>query len=375
MFFVLNASILKGKFSLSKRCLHLACGARNPERVDGHAVSRMKLERVEQILHESAAKRILVIGDLMLDEFVWGRVSRISPEAPVPVVEVVRESSYPGGAANVARNVRAFSSSVLVMGLVGEDAHADKLRSLLTRSGIDLSSIQSDASFQTIVKTRIVARQQQLVRVDRERPYSINQELQRKAVATVVSLLPEIDGIIFEDYGKGFLKQEFLDEVAVLARAQNKIVTADPNPKNPLIWRRMTAVKPNRSEAFASANQPWQEPDGDPLSDQALQTVGAKLLEKWAPDHLLITLGEQGMILFDQNSPPYHVPSKAREVYDLSGAGDTAIGLFTLALVSGATPREAAEISNHASSVVVAKLGTATLTPWELIESFRLNNE
>ena len=150
------------------------------------------------------------------------------------------------------------------------------------------------------------------------------------------------------------------------------MVTADPNARNKLTWRGITAVKPNRSEAFAAANQPWQEPALDPLRDKVLLQVGKELLREWKPDHLLITLGEQGMILFDRDQPPYHVPSRAREVYDLSGAGDTAIALFTLALVSGASPIEAAEISNHASSVVVAKLGTATLTPEELLESFRL---
>jgi rfaE bifunctional protein kinase chain/domain len=333
----------------------------------------MKLKRVKEILRESATKRILVIGDLMLDEFIWGRVSRISPEAPVPVVEVVRESSYPGGAANVARNVREFASSVRVMGLVGQDAHAEQLKKLLASSGIDLESVLSDPTFQTIVKTRIIARQQQVVRVDRERPYALTPELQQAAVDKVVNLLPDIDGIIFEDYGKGFLNQQVLDKFASLAH--EKILTADPNPKNPLIWHGMTTVKPNRSEAFAAANQLWREPQGDPLNDEALMNVGAKLLQKWAPDQLLITLGEQGMILFDQEAAPYHVPSRAREVYDLSGAGDTAIGLFTLALVSGATPIEAAEISNHASSVVVAKLGTATLTPAELLESFRSNDD
>ena len=150
------------------------------------------------------------------------------------------------------------------------------------------------------------------------------------------------------------------------------MVTADPNVRNKITWRGMTAVKPNRSEAFAAANQPWQEPALHPLRDEALLRVGKELLREWKPDLLLITLGEQGMILFDRDQPPYHVPSHAREVYDLSGAGDTAIALFTLGLVSGASPIEAAEISNHASSVVVAKLGTATLIPEELLESFRL---
>jgi D-glycero-beta-D-manno-heptose-7-phosphate kinase len=335
----------------------------------------MKLERVEELLHEFSTKRVLVIGDLMLDEFVWGRVSRISPEAPVPVVEVIRESYYPGGAANVARNVREFTPSVFVMGLIGEDSHAQRLRELLAENGIGLEGLQNDRSFQTIVKTRIIARQQQVVRVDRERPQPLSAEAQAGFVEKVRELLPQLDAVIFEDYGKGLLQQNFVDNVTALARGAGKLVTADPNPRNRLVWRGITAVKPNRSEAFAAANLPWHEPERDPLQDRQLLLVGAELLRTWKPDHLLVTLGEQGMILFDQENPPFHVPSRAREVYDLSGAGDTAIGLFTLALASGASAIEAAEISNHASSVVVGKLGTATLTPDELLESFHQRNE
>ena len=331
----------------------------------------MNLVRVEELVCKFSSKRVLVIGDLMLDEFVWGRVSRISPEAPVPVVEVVRESYYPGGAANVARNVREFTPSVSVTGLIGADTHATKLRTLLAENGIGLGGLQSDPTFQTIVKTRIIARQQQVVRVDRERPQPLSEPGRRETVRKIRESLPEIDAIIFEDYGKGLLQQEFVDEVTALARAGGKLVTADPNLHNRLIWRGMTAVKPNRGEAFAAANQTWKEPGPDPLQDTALLRVGAELLRLWSPELLLITLGEQGMILFSQRQPPFYVPSRAREVYDLSGAGDTAIALFTLALVSEASPIEAAEISNHASSVVVGKLGTATLSPQELVESFR----
>ena len=172
----------------------------------------MKVERVEEILRRFPSKRILVIGDLMLDEFVWGRVSRISPEAPVPVVDVIRESYFPGGAANVARNIKEFSSSVLLMGLVGVDRYADQLRKILTESGINLDAIQSDPSYPTIVKTRIIARQQQVVRVDRERPQPRSEELHNRSIQKISALLSEIDGIIFEDYGKGFLQQPFVNK-------------------------------------------------------------------------------------------------------------------------------------------------------------------
>jgi D-glycero-beta-D-manno-heptose-7-phosphate kinase len=333
----------------------------------------MQVERFDQIAAQFSKKRLLVIGDLMLDEFVWGRVSRISPEAPVPVVEVLRESFFPGGAANVARNVRECGAEVYVMGLVGKDSPADRLRSILEAGGIRLETLAVESEFQTIVKTRIIARQQQLVRVDHERPHAVTTASLERCLQQITEMLPKLDSIIFEDYGKGFIVQSFVDEVTRLARAAGKVVTADPNPRSPIEWRHLTAVKPNRSEAFAAANVAWQEPETEPQKDQHLLEIGKRLLQRWDPDQLLITLGEQGMMLFTKADEPHHIPPRAREIYDLSGAGDTAIALFTLALISGATPVEAAEISNHASGVVVAKLGTATATPAEVRESITLS--
>lgn len=329
----------------------------------------MQPERFDQIAAEFPKKRLLVIGDVMLDGYVWGRVSRISPEAPVPVVEVVRESFFPGGAANVARNVRECGAEVYVMGLVGKDSTADRLRSILENGGIRLETLAVESGFQTIVKTRIIARQQQLVRVDHERPHTVSPGSLERCLAQIEEMMPELDGIIFEDYGKGFVVQSFVDEVTRVARAAGKVVTADPNPRSQIEWKHMTAVKPNRGEAFAAANVPWQEPEAEPEKDHNLLEIGKRLLQRWEPDELLITLGEQGMMLFARGEEPHHIPPRAREIYDLSGAGDTAIALFTLALVCGATPLEAAELSNHASGVVVAKLGTATVTPAELRES------
>jgi D-glycero-beta-D-manno-heptose-7-phosphate kinase len=333
----------------------------------------MNLSRLDQILSRFASKRVLVIGDLMLDEFVWGRVSRISPEAPVPVVEVLRESYYPGGAANVARNVRECGTEAYVMGLIGDDGAGLQLRKILEGTGIRHETVRIAPTFQTIVKTRIIARQQQVVRVDRERVSALSQEIEDSCIQTITQLLPQIDAIILEDYGKGFLQQSFVDKVAVLAAG--KIVTADPNPRNKLQWKGITAVKPNRSEAFSAANETWKEPAEHPTQDEPLLAVGEKLLKAWAPEQLLITLGDQGMILFTPDNSPYYIPPRAREVYDLSGAGDTAIAFYTLALLAGATAVEAAEISNYASSVVVAKFGTATVTPQELRDAFSFHND
>jgi D-glycero-beta-D-manno-heptose-7-phosphate kinase len=330
----------------------------------------IRFNRVKQLLQEISQKRLLVIGDLMLDEYVWGRVSRISPEAPVPVVEVLRESYYPGGAANVARNVREFTSQVEIMGLVGSDGPGEKLRTLLAECGIGLGGLLARQSFATIVKTRIIARQQQVVRVDRELASPIGRELQDESVSYLRNAIYQVDGVILEDYGKGFLQQALVERLTTIVRGAGKVITADPNPRNPIQWRPMTSVKPNRQEAFAAAGEPWSEPGSHPLRDAALLRVGEKLLSQWQPESLLVTLGELGMILFQPGQQPHHVPPRAREVYDLSGAGDTAIALFTLALTAGATPIEAAEVANRASGIVVAKLGTATATPEELLESF-----
>jgi len=303
----------------------------------------------------------------MLDEFVWGKVGRISPEAPVPVVEVSGESFYPGGAANVARNLREFTGNVAVVGMIGRDRGGDQLRQLLADQKIDTSACSVAADFPTIVKTRIIARQQQLVRVDREKVLAPNERQIDSVVACVKKMLPEIDGIIFEDYGKGFLAEKLVSGIVAPARARKKIIAADPNPRNNIPWRGLSVVKPNRSEAFHAAGIPLQESDA---GNKALKKVGAVLLQKWRADLVLITLGEEGMMLFQRNQKPHHAATKARQVFDVSGAGDTAIALFTLALCSGATPLEAAEIANHASAVVVGKLGTATVSPDELRKSF-----
>ena len=324
----------------------------------------MTAKRVAEILSRAASKRVLVIGDLMLDEFVWGKVGRISPEAPVPVVEVTGESFYPGGAANVARNLREFVDRTSVIGVVGQDRGGQQLRELLEKCGIATDSVIQDETFPTIVKTRIIARQQQVVRVDREEVRALPADHVARVLKSIEAALPEIDAIVFEDYGKGFLSEELVQAVAQRASAAGKIVTADPNPHHNIDWRNMTAVKPNRNEAFVAAGIPGDD------GDIALQQAGQILLKKWDTRYLLITLGEQGMMLFERDGSSHHIPTRARQVFDVSGAGDTAIALFTLALCCEATAREAAEIANHASAVVVGKLGTATVTRDELLESF-----
>jgi len=335
----------------------------------------MDLSRLEQILDRAPSMRIMVIGDLMLDEFVWGKVGRISPEAPVPVVEVTGESFYPGGAANVARNLREFVEHVAVIGILGKDRSGQQLRELLTAQNINTSNAVEDETFSTIVKTRIIALHQQVVRVDREKIVSPSADQIAKVVAAIRNAIQKTDAIIFEDYGKGFVTTELVSEIARQARAAGKIVAADPNPRHSVDWRGVTVVKPNRAEAFLGSGVPWREPDEAPGKDADLKRAGEALLKNWETKYVLVTLGEHGMMLFQQNEAPHYIPTKARQVFDVSGAGDTAIALFTLGLVCGATPIEAAEIANHASAVVVSKLGTATVTRDELIASFREDSE
>jgi D-glycero-beta-D-manno-heptose-7-phosphate kinase len=335
----------------------------------------MNLTRLQELLARAPSKRMLVVGDLMLDEFVWGKVGRISPEAPVPVVEVTGESFYPGGAANVARNLREFVDQVEVIGLLGTDTGGRQLRDLLAQHKIDISKAVEDETFRTIVKTRIIARHQQVVRVDREQ-FTLPSAAQIEQVIDAIRKnLSRIDAIIFEDYGKGFVTTELVSQIARDARKENKIVAADPNPRHLVDWRGVTAVKPNRVEAFLAAGVPGREPDEAPAEDADLKRAGEALLKKWQTRYVLVTLGEHGMMLFQQDEAPHYIPTKARQVFDVSGAGDTAIALFTLGLVCEAAPIEAAEIANHGSGVVVGKLGTATVTRDELIASFREDSE
>lgn len=329
----------------------------------------MDRQRLQHILEEASSKRLLVVGDLMLDEFVWGSVGRISPEAPVPVVEVQSESSYPGGAANVARNLREFTTSVTMLGMVGTDDSGDKLTRLLRQEGISTDGLFADPAFPTIVKTRIIAQRQQVVRVDRERG-SVTGSSRMDIVQKARELVAASDAVLIEDYGKGFLDQPFVDALLEAARGKGILVTCDPNPKNPLEWPGISTIKPNRSEAFAAAGIPLTSPVHPVEKDAALMKVGEILLERWNAGALLVTLSEQGMMLFRRDHPPYHTPTRAREIFDVSGAGDTSISLYTLGIAAGATPEEAAELANHAAGVVVGKLGTATCSREELVTSF-----
>lgn len=326
--------------------------------------------RVRRLLEAATRRRIVVLGDAMLDQFIWGRVHRISPEAPVPVVEFDHESYMPGGAANVARNLTALGATTELFALCGRDTAGATLRELLERDGVGCRGLVEHAHRPTSVKTRILANRQQMVRVDRESHAALDDTATDALFARLRRRLAGADAVIVGDYGKGVVTQRLLDRVRAECRRRGLWLSLDPKPVHALDLEGLSLITPNRKEAFELARAADTVRHPDPLSDPALCDATGRLLSQLRPALLLVTLGEQGMLLCQRGQTPRHIPTTAREVFDVSGAGDTVIAAFTLAIAAGASPFEAAVVSNHAAGVVVGKLGTATVSPAELLVSF-----
>lgn len=322
-------------------------------------------QQLRSAISSMRRKRILVIGDVMLDRFVRGKVSRISPEAPVPVVHVTEETCHVGGAANVARNLAHFGIRASVCGVIGPDPAGRELTRLLRADGISTDGLLTDPSIPTIVKTRIFARQQQVVRVDWEQPLRLSPARLNRLKSCLRRAISRHDAIIIEDYGKGLITQELYDFIAATAAWAGKPLAMDPNVHNLLDFAGATVLKPNRLEAAAAANVSSL----DSLS--AALDAGSALARRWSLPLVLLTLGEEGMLLFQEGEAPLHSPTRAREVYDVSGAGDTVIAFFTAALAAGLRPAIAADLANHAAGVVVGKLGTATVSADELVAHYQ----
>ncbi len=331
----------------------------------------LPLDRVRELLAKGARQRILVLGDIMLDWFIWGRVDRISPEAPVPVVEFQRESFMPGGAANVARNLAALKNPASMIGPIGRDSYGTKLKFLLAADGVDCRGLFAQASRPTSIKTRIVAHQQQVVRVDREERSAIDDATVKRILAIVEKRLPQTAAMILGDYGKGAVTQPLLEGLKALCRSRGVWISLDPKPIHKVDISGMSLITPNRKEAFELAGLEDEHKGAHPLEDRGLMQVARVLQRRLRPALMLITLGDQGMLLCHPGEKPFHVPTTAQEVFDVSGAGDTVIASFTLAIAAGASPVEAAIFSNHAAGVVVGKVGTATCSPKELVASFQ----
>jgi D-beta-D-heptose 7-phosphate kinase/D-beta-D-heptose 1-phosphate adenosyltransferase len=317
-------------------------------------------ERAEQLTEGFADRRLLVLGDLMLDEFIWGRVRRISPEAPVPVVEVERQTLVLGGAGNVAANLVALGARPAPLGVVGEDANADRLRSAFAEIGIASDSLVIDAARATTLKTRIIAHNQQVVRADRESRAPISLDIEDAVIARFTAALDTTDAVVVSDYRKGLLTPRVLAETLRAAQQRNLPVCLDPKLRNFASYQPVTVITPNNQEAAEAAGIEIED-------DASLNEAGRRLLAAIDCRAVLITRGEEGMALFTDGGEVTRIPTVAREVYDVTGAGDTVIATLALGLAAGASFAEAAILANHAAGVVVGKVGTATVTRDELL--------
>jgi D-glycero-beta-D-manno-heptose-7-phosphate kinase len=309
-------------------------------------------------------KRILVFGDLMLDRFIWGSVSRISPEAPVPVVEIKTESIHLGGAANVACNIRSLGGIPVPIGIIGQDTEGDRLRQEFRAIGSPVGGLLVVKGRPTSIKTRIIAHHQQVCRTDREDRSPLTPEDQSRIVEKFSAALASSDAVIVSDYAKGLVSPALLRRILPQAKSARKIVCVDPKMRDFAAYKPATVITPNTAEA--------EHASGINISGyRDLLRAGKKILGKSGIEHLLVTRGEEGMALFESGSRVTCIPTVAQEVYDVTGAGDTVISTLALSLVAGLSILEAAVLSNIAAGIVVGKLGTASVTPAELIPAIR----
>lgn len=334
----------------------------------------MQIQRVKELMERFRRQRILVVGDLMLDKYIHGNVERISPEAPVPVVQVSRERRVPGGAANVAYNICALGGQACLAGVIGDDAAGDELVSILKARGIGTEAVRTIKGRPTTVKMRVLADRQQVVRVDWDSEPDMDAKDVEAFCRQVEAEVARCTGVVVEDYSKGVVRQEVMDATLAAARRQKVPVGLDPKDNEDLAIAGLTLATPNYKEAHACAGLPIRPPPpGDPLDDVSLRKAAETLLRKWTPQQLIVTLGPKGMYVASEKKAAHVIPTRAREVFDVSGAGDTVIATCVLAMAAGATGDEAAVLGNNAAGVVVGKLGTATCSPEELLASVEAN--
>ena len=318
--------------------------------------------RLEEIQKSFAGKRIAVIGDLMLDRYFWGSVSRISPEAPVPVVEVDNESTRLGGAANVANNIASLGGIPIMIGVVGKDSGADVLKNLVASNGFPTEGIVIDDSRPTTIKTRVIAHGQHVVRIDQEEKVDLNADMQARVLASLKNQIASLDGIILEDYNKGVLTKRLIKSVIKLAKEHKKTITVDPKFNNFFDYQGVSVFKPNRKEA--------EEALGRRLHTFAeMEEAARELLTKLNTENVLLTLGEKGMLLLKRNGSMAHVETKARHVADVSGAGDTVIATLTMAMAAGASVKESAAMANYAGGIVCGEVGIVPIDKNVLIQT------
>lgn len=322
------------------------------------------ISRLTALLGRFARVRVLVVGDLMLDRYIWGQVERISPEAPVPVVRVTRASLQGGGAANVVANARVLGGNVVACGVVGKDQAGQRLLHEIRVSGSSIAGVIVSNAAITTSKTRILAHNQQVVRLDHEESGALDGRARARVRAFVHKHIDDFDVVVISDYGKGVIDAELLALLAELRRERRFLYLIDPKRRNFTYYRGASLVKPNKAEAGLAA--------GIEIHDEAtLGQAGDRLLDLWQTEAVLVSRGEEGMSLFKRDGQARHFPTTAREVFDVTGAGDTVLATCALALAAGASPEEATILANHAAGVVVGKIGTATVNPTELKAALR----
>ena len=322
----------------------------------------LKISRARALLEAMRGRRVVVVGDVMLDAFLWGRVARVSPEAPVPIVEIQKETFHAGGAANVAANVRSLGGSVSLAGVVGQDSAGARLREELQAAGIQASLAASDSGRPTTLKTRILAHHQQVVRADREEAGEIPRGLEADLLRRIALDLEGAAALVVSDYDKGVVTRRVMRALRAAARKSKLPLLVDPKVPHFGLYHGVSLVTPNQLEAESAT--------GIRIRSQAdVEAAGARIMSRLRCGAVLITRGEHGMSLFERGSRPNHLPAAAREVFDVTGAGDTVIATLALAVAAGATLVEAAALANLAAGVVVAKLGTATASPEAILSA------
>lgn len=314
------------------------------------------LKRIKTIVNNFQGKRVLVLGDLMLDKYLWGKVERISPEAPVPVVDVKKDTSCLGGAGNVCHNLESLGGYPIPVGLVGEDAAGEWIRTNVK----DNRGIISDTKRPTTVKTRVIAHQQQIVRVDQEEKMPVPRRVEERIFSFVQD--EDYEGILISDYNKGLLTKSLMRKVLPYAQKMKIPVFVDPKVENFFSFTPVTLINPNHFEAEKIVHHPCD-------TNEQVERAGQKILSRIVSKYLILKRGERGLTVFEKEKAPLHIPTIAKEVYDVTGAGDTVIATASLALLAGATIRGAALLANAAAGVVVGKIGTATLTTDELLKA------
>jgi D-glycero-beta-D-manno-heptose-7-phosphate kinase len=327
-------------------------------------LDRPTRDRLLEAVERFPKVRVLVVGDLILDVFIWGQVRRISPEAPVPVVEVKKETLLLGGAANVVHNLADLGGQVLVGGLIGEDSAGDQVCDLLRQLDIAIQGVIREPGRPTTIKTRVIAHHQQVVRFDREWRTTPQDASREAMMAYIRTVLPTVDGIIVSDYGKGMVDDVLMDNLRVLTADGKTPIIVDPKPNNASHYRHATLITPNNAEASIMAGIPIEDPE-------SLLQAGEDLLERLNCKMVLVTRGEAGMALFQRGQAMTTIPTVARRVYDVTGAGDTVVSTITLALLAGLAPADAAILANIAAGIVVGEVGTATVTAPRLVQALQ----